>query len=102
MKLCSLISLFLTFLISVKAFAICNEGVKAPAGTPVAGSAVATDKAAGIVTVGPGGPVYVHVKNTGSVGASFIVLIKKQGAAATSAFCQKATVLSEDGEYWIE
>jgi hypothetical protein len=80
----------------------CNQGVKAPESMDVAGVATGTKEKLGTVTIGPGGPVYARVKNTGDVSASFGVLVRKKGAPFTQARCNTASVIAPNDEYWLE
>jgi hypothetical protein len=100
--LCWLVLLLILSFYSPPALALCNVGVKAPSGTAVVGTKTATSHTSGTITVGPGGPIYVRVTNTGEDSASFGVMIRKTGASALNAYCNTAAVISPSEEFWLE
>lgn len=83
------------------ALAICNVGVPAPVGLQLYGASQATNTVPGKVTVGPGGPVYIAVKNNGP-SASIGIYFRRQGANLVNSFCSQTTLLQTDDEYWLE
>jgi len=100
--ICGLNLLLLIAFLSTTAKAECNQGVQAPSGMEVAGTATGTAEKFGTVTIGPGGPVYARVKNKGDVSASFGVLVRKKGASFLEARCNTSSVISPNDEYWLE
>lgn len=82
--------------------ALCNTGVKAPGDVPMAASEIATERKSATITVGPGGPIYVRVRNNGEIGVSFGVTIRKTADVLLKSHCSSAGVLSAGEEYWLE
>lgn len=85
-----------------KVVALCNEGLKAPDALSALATGSATSKKTLTITIGPGGPVYIQVRETTGIGASFGVAIRKHGASIFSAYCNSAALLSGNDEFWLQ
>ncbi|MDC0743195.1 hypothetical protein [Polyangium mundeleinium] len=64
--------------------------------------AAATGDQSAQITVGPGGPLYIRVRNSGGIAVPVGVYVHKPGAPLLTSACAKATLLDTSQEYWVE
>ncbi len=97
-----LISTVLPLCATSVVFADCDDQVPAPAQVPIVGAAVKNGEAAASVLVGPGGPVYAHVRNNAKDVVAFTLIMRKPGGSLTSSFCATGGALRGQAEFWVE
>jgi hypothetical protein len=82
--------------------AACETDTQIPAGIGVVGTATATFDHGASISVGPGGPVFARVKNTGNGPAIFQIFFRKKGGSLINSICATGDGLSAGEVFVVE